>query len=83
MDPREKDRIKKAINKNHAQNSQDQDAPHQVQETNASTESEYFSANEDEKSPDTSAQPAKQSELKKTLEMDDDQLEDKKEDDVN
>lgn len=83
MDPREKEKIKKAINKNHAQNSQDQDAPHQVQETNASTESEYFSANEDEKSPDTSTHSVKQDDLKKTLEMDDDQLEDQKVDNVN
>ena len=83
MDPREKETVKKAVNKNHAQNNQDQDSPHQVQETSASTENEYFSANEDEKPPETNAQPAKQSELKKALEMDDDQLEDQKEDTVN
>ena len=83
MDPREKNLMKKAINKNHAQNSQDQDAPHQVQETNASAETEYFPANEDEKSPDANANVPNRNDLKKALEMDDDKLEDPQEDNVN
>jgi len=82
MDPREKDIMKKAINKNHAQNNQDQDAPHQVLETNGSTESEYFSTSEDEIPTGTNTHSVKQDDLKKTLEMDDEELEDQKEDNV-